>query len=790
MALLVSRCFVVGSSPVDVCKGRGIALGPLLTGGQLLTSGGSRGSFCYRRLSVRCRSRERPEGATRQRGQKQELRRNALQLYRSRFAAALTAELEEELEAMKKRLRQWPKQRLQNEGFALFDLSVRADGRLYRDLVFRFSSPQERGGLLPSQHQFSHGDMVVISRKNPLDDEDTVIEGVVMERARRFLRVAIPSYQAKGLNVSLKWRLDLSANRVSYERCMLAINCFASPELRQGLSGSLVLPTAPVASPNSSKNSTKSEKSITVGEGTMAVRGLIMGVEETKSRLGEGTTLESLPPDTYINQEYLSIAKSPPSRISGKMFGAHKGSVRALLQGMGNEINNSQKIAIEAAFNQRITLWQGPPGTGKTRTLVRLITAFCRNKQGQVLACADSNVAVDNLLEGLLDQGLRVVRVGQPVKVKEMLRDATLDAQLLKHPLMLKAAESRQAAILQRQETRQINNSKKRISSAKQATSMWQDSVDLESQAIKDILDKADVITATCVGSGDDVLEDRRFRLCVIDEATQATEPSCLIPLMRSGADSVVLVGDPAQLPPTVISQEAIETGLAVSLFEHIQQCGVTPYLLDTQYRMHPAVAAWPSQTFYGGRLVSQPSPSDRPAPKGLTWPNTSKPLCFVDCVDGEEETTTEGYSWRNRQEANLVMNIVERLISDPDISGDIGVIAPYAAQVRLLRDLLLILEKQDPGKFINVEVATVDGFQGREKEVIVFSTVRCNKERRLGFVTDPRRMNVAFTRARRGLVVVGSSSTLSSNNYWASWLKYMRDQRLVLDSSASLATK
>jgi hypothetical protein len=195
----------------------------------------------------------------------------------------------------------------------------------------------------------------------------------------RFLKVAIPSYQAKGLNVSLKWRLDLSANRVSFERCMLAIDCFASPELRQGLKGSLVLPAPLVTSSNGSKNSTQSEKSIMVGEGIMAVRGLIMGVEETKSRLGEGTILESLPPASYINQEYLSIAKSPPSRISGKMFGAHKGSVRTLLQVMGNEINNSQKIAIEAAFNQRTTLWQGPPGTGKTRTLVRLITAFCRS---------------------------------------------------------------------------------------------------------------------------------------------------------------------------------------------------------------------------------------------------------------------------------------------------------------------------------------------------------------------------------------------------------------------------
>lgn len=192
--------------------------------------------------------------------------------------------------------------------------------------------------------------------------------------------------------MSLKWRLDLSANRVSYERCMLAIDCFASPELRQGLKGTLSLPTPPAASSNGSKTSTKLEKTIMVGEGIMAVRGLIMGVEETTSKLGEDAAFESLPSETYINQENLTVAKSPPSRISGKMFGSHKGSVRTLVQTMGNEINNSQKSAIEAALNRRLTLWQGPPGTGKTRTLVRLITAFCRSKQGQVLACADRYV--------------------------------------------------------------------------------------------------------------------------------------------------------------------------------------------------------------------------------------------------------------------------------------------------------------------------------------------------------------------------------------------------------------
>ena len=184
-----------------------------------------------------------------------------------------------------------------------------------------------------------------------------------------------------------KWRLDVSANRVTYERCMLAIECFASPLLRQDIKGSL-LSTATVAQSKTSNDGTKSERMMMVGEGAMAVRGLILGVEEVNARADENTLSESTPSKILMNQE-LTVAKSPPLRISGKLFGVHKGTIRALLTTMQDDLNKSQRIAIEAAMNQRVTLWQGPPGTGKTRTLVRLIAAFCRSRQGQVLACAD-----------------------------------------------------------------------------------------------------------------------------------------------------------------------------------------------------------------------------------------------------------------------------------------------------------------------------------------------------------------------------------------------------------------
>ncbi|MCO5595602.1 hypothetical protein L7F22_049647 [Adiantum nelumboides] len=601
------------------------------------------------------------------------------------------------------------------------------------------------------------GDIVVISRNHPLAEDEGVVEGVVVERARRFVKLAVPFSQCKSISFHGKWRIDLYANRVAYERCMFAVDIFSSPLVKQH---------AGVCHLEITEKMGKSvfgwslEGELKFGEGASTIRGLLMKFQELSlhSSLKEENTSE--------DEEQICTSNSPWAT-----------KLLEELKSLGEKLNVSQKSAIQTAALQRVTLWQGPPGTGKTKTLTHLVAALCERRE-RVLACADSNVAVDNLVEGLLELGLNVARVGQPVKVKEELRKCTVDAQVANHPLLKKASDKRNISIEKMRCSRQKSNHKKRADGVKDSKLLWERAEVLEAKAIADVLNRADVVACTCIGAGDEVLLNHSFSVCVIDEATQATEPATLVPILRSGAGIVVLVGDPLQLPPTVVSSDAIKAGLDISLYQRLQECGLNPCFLDTQYRMHPDIAALPSKLFYSGKLKSNPSPLDRPAPKGLPWPNTKRPIIFVDCVDGKEESTLESTSWFNHVEATQVVKVLQQLKSGDDIRGweDIGVIAPYRAQVRLLMDMLFSKSKDG---YESLEVKTVDGFQGREKEVIVFCTVRANSRGELGFVSDPRRMNVALTRAKRGLVVIGNSQTLACDTNWGNWLDQIKKQKL-----------
>ncbi|KAH7415427.1 hypothetical protein KP509_14G043100 [Ceratopteris richardii] len=721
------------------------------------------------------------EKSSRQRSRKHQLRHQSLARYRSRFTSALEAELNAEQNEIRERLKKWSKHKLEAEGVAIFDLYAQSEGRLYRDKLLKLYT-RSGDGLLPAHNQFSQGDIVVMSRNHPLAEDESVLEGVVVERARRFLKLAVPFNQCKDINLMKRWRLDLYANRTAYERCMFAIDIFSSPLVHQH-GGILRL--------ESSQNMRKSapgwplEDGFRFGEGASAIRGLVMKFHEVQLHvspeyegyLDEGESGTSNSPWVPKLLEELKALKSPPSRIGGKNLGDAKNHIRTYLKRLGRNLNTSQKVAIETAAIQKVTIWQGPPGTGKTKTLTYLVAALC-DRGERVLACADSNVAVDNLVEGFLALGLRVARVGQPVKVKEELRECTVDAQVANHPLMKNAFEKKNKSMQQMRLARHINNEKQRSDGVRGSKLLWEKAQLLEAKAIEDVLNRADVVACTCIGAGDEVLLNVSFTVCVIDEATQATEPASLLPILKSGADAIVLVGDPVQLPPTVLSSEAMMAGLDFSLYQQLQQCGLNPCFLDTQYRMHPEIAKLPSKLFYFGRLLSYPSHSDRLPPSGYPWPNSFKPMVFIDCLSGREETTPESSSCFNNVEATQVLEVLKQLKSGSDFNNwkDVGVIAPYSAQVRLLKDMLMV-DKYD--EFQNLEIKTVDGFQGREKEVIIFCTVRANEKSELGFVSDPRRMNVALTRARRGLVVVGNSKTLESDKNWANWLVYMKKQKL-----------
>ncbi len=445
-----------------------------------------------------------------------------------------------------------------------------------------------------------------------------------------------------------------------------------------------------------------------------------------------------------------------------------------------NDLNRSQVTAFDAAMNRRLSLIQGPPGTGKTHTAVRILKGWAEQGTGPILATADSNVAVDNLLEGLLDQGIRAVRVGQPVKVRAKLRGATVRARVEEHPLQ---EEVRELIGLQENLQRRIPalKGKEKGLAHRDLKMGWKDIRSLEEAMAEDVLNSAEVVCSTCIGVGHMILGKKKFSNVLIDEATQAIEPATWVPIMR-GCRRLVLVGDHRQLPPTVISRRAEKDGLRLSMFERLVEIGLKPNMLKTQYRMHPVISEYSSARYYDNQLENGVTAKERPAPAGFIWPDWDAPIAFVP-IDGSEELAADGKSRINRDEAGWVVKIVEGLLVPGDLQpSDIGVVSPYNGQVRLLTDLLDgkgILAGEGGDETEGLEIRSIDGYQGREKEVIVLSTVRANEMGEVGFLADRRRLNVALTRPKRGLIVVGSPNTLRKDADWESWLEWARERKL-----------
>ncbi|CAE7803058.1 Upf1, partial [Symbiodinium necroappetens] len=380
-------------------------------------------------------------------------------------------------------------------------------------------------------------------------------------------------------------------------------------------------------------------------------------------------------------------------------------------------------------------------------------------RRGPVLCCADSNIAVDNLTAGCAKAGLRVVRIGRPEATRYDLEKFNLLE-------MVKDAKA------------QDPNAEDRGHFAHQRA----------------ILEDAEVVCSTCAGADHPVLQGKEFGCVLIDEAGQTTELAVLVPLMKMRSDGVVtLVGDHRQLPPTISNVDVDVEGLGTSLFERLSSHGVEPFMLDVQYRMHPAIAAFPAVASYNGKLRSGVSGAMRKAPQGIAWPLPEAPVTFLP-VEGKEKS--EGTSWFNETEVEAVEALLGSALAWNDIAPtEIGVITPYAAQARLIRRRLGC---PPPGKraaagavgVALVEVSSVDGFQGREKDLIIVSTVRANTSGKVGFLGDPRRLNVTITRSRRGLVVVGHFDTLSADEHtWRPWLTWAQERGLVAGCEASNPT-
>lgn len=444
-------------------------------------------------------------------------------------------------------------------------------------------------------------------------------------------------------------------------------------------------------------------------------------------------------------------------------------------------LNSSQNHALNLVKQaQDVAIIHGPPGTGKTTTLVEAILQTLKEEE-QVLVCAPSNAAVDLLVEKLDEQQLEVVRIGNPARVNEEQLSRTLDARIAHHQYykdlkaIRKKADEYRAMAAKYKRTFGPSEREQRRLLYDEASKLRDEAEQLAFFIANDIMAKAQVIATTLVGAANYALKGKRFRTVFIDEAAQALEPATWIPILK--ADRVIFAGDHCQLPPTIKSFEAAKAGLSVTLFEKAIKRNKADVMLTEQYRMNEKIMHFPSRIFYENQLVAAAGVAT-----ATIFPE-DMPVEFVDTAGTGyfEQTNEETFSIYNEEEARLLIrhftDYIHQLEAMELLSSvkNIGIISPYKAQVTLLQEAL---KESEVWELVSgrLSINTVDAFQGQERDVIYISMVRSGENGEIGFLSDIRRMNVAMTRARRKLVIIGDSATICSNPFYDKFVDYVNE--------------
>ena len=416
------------------------------------------------------------------------------------------------------------------------------------------------------------------------------------------------------------------------------------------------------------------------------------------------------------------------------------------------DLNQNQMKAVYAALNQRLTLIHGPPGTGKTHVACAIIQEhLARTKNQPVLVVAETNMAVDNLCEKLLSRDIRVIRIGNLEHISHHVRAISVDGQI----------------------------EKKRIQEGKdKKRSQFPSKTE-----IKPILKAAQVVAATCTSAGDPCLKGMKFPIVIVDEATQVTEPTSLIPLTY-GCQQLTLIGDPEQLAPSLMIQRDSEfkvDELSVTIFHRLQK--LLPHnsvFLNEQHRMHPKLVEFPSTKFYSGKLITAESRLKQKSvfQESISFIDESNPKVFVKCNERERRI---GTSFCNPAEARIVADMIKCLIDFKISTQQIAVLTPYSGQLKCLQN------EFETQKINHVKLHTIDSFQGREADIVIFSSVRCNSAHELGFMDDQYRINVLLTRARHCVIGIGSVETLANGSQlWKDWLSMINKKNVIEKSDLS----
>ena len=431
-------------------------------------------------------------------------------------------------------------------------------------------------------------------------------------------------------------------------------------------------------------------------------------------------------------------------------------------------LNQTQEKAVnEVLWAKDVSIVHGPPGTGKTTTLVEAIYETLR-RESQVLVCAQSNMAVDWISEKLVDRGVNVLRIGNPTRVNDKMLSFTYERRFESHPDYTQLWSLRKAIREMRSNRKHTDGWHQKMDRLKERAT------ELEIRINADLFSEARVIASTLTGSAHRVLERQKFGTLFIDEAAQALEAACWIAITK--ATRVILAGDHCQLPPTVKSIAALKGGLDKTLMERIvENRPEVVTLLKMQYRMNEQIMRFSSDWFYHGEVetaseIKYRGILDLDTP--MTWVDTSE-------MDSKEEFVGESFGRINKNEATLTLQtlsdyfekIGKQRILDERV--DVGIISPYRAQVQYMRKLVRMKESFKPFRRL-ISVNTVDGFQGQERDIIIISLVRANDEGQIGFLRDLRRMNVAMTRARMKLIIIGNASTMTRHPFYKKLFEYI----------------